>query len=89
MIGLSTIRSLELVQNLHNAKSKDCLFGLIDSTLTKMGTRILKSNILQPSTDRNKISRRYDAIAELSSKETIFFPVREGQAGSITLSGCI
>lgn len=89
MIDLSTIKSLELIQNLNNAKAKDCLFGLIDNTLTKMGMRMLKSNILQPSTDRPKVLRRYEAVAELSSKEAIFFPVRQGEAKPIKLAGCV
>ena len=50
MIDISTIASLELIQNLQDTRSKDCLFGLLNRTLTPMGTRILRSNILQPST---------------------------------------
>ncbi|KFZ13005.1 hypothetical protein V502_06805 [Pseudogymnoascus sp. VKM F-4520 (FW-2644)] len=50
MIDLSTIQSLELIQNITNIKSKDCLFGLLNETLTPMGSRMLRSNILQPST---------------------------------------
>lgn len=77
-IDLFTSQSLELVQNLHNAKSRDCLFGLVNETLTAMGGRMLRSDVLQPSTDTDKISRRHEAVAELSNKETIFFPTREG-----------
>ena len=78
MIDLSTIASLELVQNLQNAKSKHCLYGSLDQTLTRMGGRLLKNNILQPSTDRSKIERRWAAVNELSSKEELFFSVRDG-----------
>lgn len=81
MIDLSTIASLELVQNLQNAKSKHCLYGSLDQTLTRMGARLLKNNILQPSTDRAKIEQRWAAVSELSSKEELFFPVREGLSG--------
>ncbi|KAK5693497.1 MutS protein msh4 [Elasticomyces elasticus] len=76
MIDLSTIRSLELVQNLHNAKSKDCLFGLLNETLTPMGGRLLRSNILQPLTNPDTLNTRWDAIEELSTKEEMFFAVR-------------
>lgn len=79
MIDLSSLVSLELIQNLQNAKSKDCLFGLLNETLTPMGSRLLRSNILQPPTDRDKITRRYEAVEELSSKEEIFFATREGK----------
>ncbi|KAK4546235.1 hypothetical protein LTR36_002372 [Oleoguttula mirabilis] len=77
MIDLSTIRSLELVQNLHNAKSKDCLFGLLNETMTPMGGRLLRSNILQPLTNPKTLNTRYDALEELSTKEEMFFAVRQ------------
>lgn len=78
MIDLSTIVSLELIQNLQNAKSKDCLFGILNETLTPMGARLLRSNILQPSTEIAKLNTRYDAVEELSSNEGMFFAVRQG-----------
>jgi DNA mismatch repair protein MSH4 len=78
MIDLSTIVSLELVQNLQYTKSKDCLFGLLNETLTPMGSRLLRSNILQPSTEQNKILGRYEALEELSTKEEMFYSVRQG-----------
>ncbi|KFY34714.1 hypothetical protein V494_06535 [Pseudogymnoascus sp. VKM F-4513 (FW-928)] len=55
--------SLELIQNITNAKSKDCLFGLLNETLTPMGSRMLRSNILQPSTQENILKNRYEAVA--------------------------
>jgi DNA mismatch repair protein MSH4 len=79
MIDLSTVNSLELIQNIQNAKSKDCLFGLLNETLTPMGSRLLRSNILQPLTEENKIRERYDALEELSTKEEMFYLVRQGQ----------
>lgn len=78
MIDLSTIVSLELIQNLENSKSKDCLFGLLNETLTPMGSRLLRSNILQPSTDTQLLTDRYDAVEELSTKEEMFYAVRQG-----------
>lgn len=78
MIDLSTIASLELIQNLQNTKSKDCLFGLLNETQTPMGARFLRSNVLQPSTDPEKIKKRQEALGELSSKEDTFFSVRSG-----------
>ena len=78
MIDLSTISSLELIQNLQNAKSKDSLFGLLNETLTKMGARILRSNVLQPSTDQAKLIDRYEAVGELATREEMFFAIRTG-----------
>lgn len=80
-IDLSTIVSLELIQNLQNAKSKDSLFGLLNETLTPMGARLLRANILQPSTERSKLMARYDALEDLSTKEEMFISVRQGLFG--------
>jgi DNA mismatch repair protein MSH4 len=78
MIDLSTIQSLELIQNVQDSKSKDCLFGMMNETLTPMGSRLLRSSILQPSTQDNVLNQRYDALDELSSKETLFHEIRNG-----------
>lgn len=76
MIDVSTIYSLELVQNLHNPKSRDCLFGLLNETQTPMGARMLRSNVLQPLTDPGTIEKRYDAVDELQTKEHMFYATR-------------
>lgn len=89
MIDLSTIASLELIQNLHNAKSKHSLFGVMDETLTKMGSRVLRSNILQPSTDAAKINERYEAVSELSAREEMFSNVREAIADFVDTDRCL
>lgn len=83
MIDLSTIASLELVQNLQNAESKHCLYGLLNETRTRMGARLLKNNVLQPSTDISKIEKRWAAVNELSSKEELFFSLRGGLYNAI------
>ncbi|EGC49164.1 DNA mismatch repair protein [Histoplasma capsulatum var. duboisii H88] len=77
LIDLSTIVSLELIQNLQNSKSRDCLFGVLNETLTPMGSRLLRSNVLQPSTEQAKLLARYNAVEELSMKEEIFYSVRQ------------
>jgi DNA mismatch repair protein MSH4 len=81
-IDLTSIYSLELIQNMQHAKSKDCLFGLLNETLTPMGSRMLRSNILQPSTEQERIEAWYDAVEELSSKEELFFGIRQGNIDS-------
>ncbi|KAL8968612.1 MAG: hypothetical protein Q9183_002383, partial [Haloplaca sp. 2 TL-2023] len=83
MIDLSTIASLELIQNLQNPKSKDCLYGLLNQTLTPMGARLLKSSLLQPSTDSDTLEKRYNALDELATREDVFFAVRQGKATTL------
>ncbi len=79
MIDPSTIQALELIQNVQNAKSKDCLFGLLNHTLTPMGSRFLRSNVLQPSTRKDAtLIPRYDAVEELANEEAMLFGVRKG-----------
>ncbi|KAJ0120584.1 MutS domain V [Diaporthe amygdali] len=77
MISLPTIQSLELIQNLQDPSSKACLFGLLNETKTPMGKRMLRSNVLQPSTQTEGVlTPRYDAVEELCTKEDMFFQVR-------------
>ena len=78
LIDSSTVQSLELIQNLQNAKSKDSLFGLMSETCTPMGSRLLKSNILQPTTQQDVLEQRYAAVAELTIKEDLFSQIRQG-----------
>ncbi|KAG6044861.1 hypothetical protein E4U39_002928 [Claviceps sp. Clav50 group G5] len=69
--------SLEIVQNANKPKSKDCLFGVLNQTLTPMGSRMLRSNILQPPTKYDTfIAPRYDAVEELTAEEETFQGVR-------------
>lgn len=78
MISLPTIQALELIQNLQNPSSKACLFGLLNQTMTPMGARKLRSNILQPSTQTELVLKpRYAALEELCAKEDMFFEVRK------------
>ena len=77
MIDLSTIQSLELIQNIQNAKSKHCLFGLMNEAQTPMGTRHLRSLILQPSTQPDILRKRYDAVDELMSNDDMFYQTRQ------------
>ncbi|GAB7357527.1 hypothetical protein MBLNU459_g0052t3 [Dothideomycetes sp. NU459] len=42
-----------------------------------MGSRLLRSNILQPLTEESTLNNRYDALEELSTKEELFFGCRK------------
>lgn len=89
MIDLSTIHTLELIQNLQDPKSKDCLFGLLNENQTQMGSRLLRSNIMQPLTNAETLSLRYDALEELATKEEMFFGIRQGLSSSTNSSGLL
>lgn len=82
MISVPTIQALELIQNIQNPSSKGCLYGFLNETITPMGARMLRSNILQPSTQvQGILVRRYDALEELCTKEDMFFEVRKALKG--------
>lgn len=81
MIDISAIQTLEIMQNQRDHKSKDCLFGLLNHTLTPMGSRMLRNNVLQPPTEHEKfILPRYDALEELTAHEDMFRALRKGIA---------
>lgn len=45
-----------------------------------MGSRMLRSNILQPSAQfENTLEPRYDALDDLTTNEDMFFKVRKGR----------
>ncbi|KAL2135001.1 hypothetical protein VTI74DRAFT_10136 [Chaetomium olivicolor] len=73
----ATITSLELFQNIRNAKgASTTLFGLLNNTRTPQGRRLIRATLLQPSTNRDEISAWHEAVEELSSNEDLFTEVR-------------
>jgi len=72
LIDYLSIRNLELVQNIQNPKSAQCLYGVLDHCHTPMGKRLLRSNILQPSSDLHTIDARLDAVTEMIQNEDMF-----------------
>ncbi|KAK4129092.1 hypothetical protein N657DRAFT_686488 [Parathielavia appendiculata] len=73
----STITSLELFQNIRNTKgTSSTLFGLLNNTLTPQGRRMIRSALLQPSTNSQEITARHEAVEEFSSNEDLFTEVR-------------
>ena len=71
-----TATSLELVQNTRQARSKrSTLLKVLDTTRTPQGRRLLRSTLLQPSTDTATIEQRYDAVEELVTSEELFSEV--------------
>lgn len=77
LIDFSTVHSLELIQNLQDPKSPDCLFGLLDNTLTAMGARLLRASILQPLTDLSTLNARLDSVEEFTQHEEMFSQARQ------------
>ncbi len=64
-----TLRNLEIVES-RGESSKRTLFGVLDQTVTGMGSRVLRQWLLRPSLKRSEIQTRLVAVTELS--DTIF-----------------
>ena len=62
----TTRRNLELVQTLRGEDSPT-LFSLLDTCMTGMGSRMLKSWLLEPRRDRSEAQHRLHAISTLKS----------------------
>ena len=69
-MNISTKRNLELVENIRTKEKKYSLLWLLDKTKTAMGSRKLKSYILNPILDKEKIIQRQNTI-EILMKEFI------------------
>ncbi|CEJ93779.1 hypothetical protein VHEMI09348 [[Torrubiella] hemipterigena] len=78
MVDVSAIQALEVMQNLNTPNSKACLLGLLNHTITPMGGRTLRTSILQPSTQPQRvIYPRYDVIKEFIDNGEMFRDARQ------------
>ncbi|MGB8331645.1 MAG: DNA mismatch repair protein MutS, partial [Polyangiales bacterium] len=57
----AAVRNLELVRTL-DGERRGSLLDLLDETKTPMGARALRSQLLEPLTDVDRIRRRHDAV---------------------------
>lgn len=65
-MDIHTIRNLELFETLRLKERQNSLLWLIDKCKTAMGSRRLKSWMLKPLRNREKIESRYDKIDKLN-----------------------
>ncbi|MDD4600779.1 MAG: DNA mismatch repair protein MutS, partial [Negativicutes bacterium] len=64
VVDSTTLRNLEITQNMRDGGKKGTLFQVIDFTKTAMGTRLLKRWLEFPLININKIILRQDSIEE-------------------------
>jgi len=60
-----TRRNLELTESLRGGETPGTLLGVLDRTLTPMGSRLLRQWILSPLVDRTAIENRLDGVSAL------------------------
>lgn len=61
-IDSTAIRNLEITSSIVSGGRQNSLIDILDICKTPMGSRLLLSWILEPSTDVNKITKRHDAV---------------------------
>jgi DNA mismatch repair protein MutS len=64
ILDQTTVRNLELVEALDGSRTRT-LLGVIDETVTGMGSRLLKNWLLRPSMKLSELNARLDAVEEL------------------------
>jgi DNA mismatch repair protein MutS len=80
-----TARNLELLSPIFTEESKSSgpttLIAALDSTVTGMGARLLRSWILRPLIDPDAISARFDAVAHLLKQTVVRGEIRKELRG--------
>jgi len=68
LLDESTIKNLELLNNIRGNNEQGTLFWVLDETLTAMGARLLKFWISNPLINKKEIEIRLEAVEEFKSK---------------------
>ena len=76
-IDEATRRSLELTKTLRDGRREASLLGIMDRTVTPMGSRMLADWLANPLTDAVAIGGRLDAVEELVGELTLCADVRD------------
>ncbi len=76
-IDEATRRSLELTRTLRDGKRDASLLGIMDRTVTAMGSRMLADWLANPLTDAELIMHRLDAVEELVGELTLCADLRD------------
>lgn len=65
----TTIRNLEITENLYDNSRKYTLLDVLDHTNTAMGSRLFRKMLLNPLRDKKEINERLDGVEELSKNK--------------------
>jgi DNA mismatch repair protein MutS len=76
-----TRRNLELVESLRGGEDGGTLLGVLDRTLTPMGSRLLRQWLLAPLTSRTAIDARLDAVAVFAADPIVREALRNALDG--------
>jgi DNA mismatch repair protein MutS len=68
ILDATTLRNLEIIRNIRDGSTKGTLIGVLDQTVTSMGSRLMRKWVQQPLINIADIKARQDAIEELSAQ---------------------
>lgn len=80
-LDLNTRRNLELLETMRNKEKRGSLLWVLDKTRTAMGKRLIRSWIEQPLLSPAQISRRLNAVQELSDDPILRDSISEQLSG--------
>jgi DNA mismatch repair protein MutS len=66
VLDSTTVRNLELIDSLDGSRGRT-LLGVLDETVTGMGSRLLKQWLIRPSMKVGELNARLDAVEELKT----------------------
>jgi len=70
-------KNLELIENIRTGKRRGSLLGIIDQTVTSMGSRLLKQWLRYPLIDNQQIRIRLEAVNETKNEVKCRTTIRE------------
>jgi len=76
-LDYSTVRNLELVQNLTGSEEENTLLSVVNLCNSAPGARRLRQGLLRPFKTRERIERRLTGVAELVKDRELCFELRE------------
>lgn len=71
-----TLRNLEVVRNVRGEGKSATILGVLDDTMTPMGSRILQKWILKPLISTSDINKRLDAVEEFTHNTLLRYDIR-------------
>ncbi len=73
----TTLRNLEITQNITDNSIKTTLLECLDKTITPLGSRLLRRWLVNPLVDKIEIDERLAAVEELSQKSILINDLQE------------
>ena len=81
LLDRATIRNLELVSNSYTGDISNSLFSVLNETVTRMGTRLLYSWMLNPLIEKKSIDERLKFVSSFVENREVLTSIREKLEG--------